>query len=159
MCSTAFTTGSVLSAPVDAYYRLVTVSFVATASVNTLQFSLSDSSTSSHLYWIKDINIKLIQVFDPVSRQNYPSCPINSFLTTNTQPFACQSCGISGKVVNEAGNGCSCPINTYLYANNICKSCHYSCKTCSSTNPTTQCLSCPLTRSLATLCVCNLGTF
>ncbi len=78
---------------------------------------------------------------------------------TNTQPFACQSCSILGKVVNAAGNGCTCPPNTYADANNICRNCHYSCTTCSSTNPFTRCLTCPLTRSLATLCVCNLGTF
>ncbi len=102
-------------------------------------------------------------VFDPLSRLILPTCPTNSFIVTNTQPTVCQSCSVIDKVVNAAGTGCDCPPNSYLDANGFCQACHFSCKTCDPINPTTNCLTCPDTRTLVALidnlCLCKTGYY
>ncbi len=151
-----------LTSPNDNYYRLFSQSFVASTASNLISFRLSDSSTASHKYWIKNINLREVLVFDPLSRLVLPACPANNFIVSNTQPTVCRSCSVLGQVVNAAGTGCECPPNSCLDVNGFCQPCHFSCKTCDQNNPTTKCLTCPDTRTpdaTNNLCVCKPGYY
>jgi hypothetical protein len=151
---------SALTSPTDSFYRSFSQSFVASTASNIISFILSDLSTTSHKYWIKNINLREVLVFDPLSRLVLPACPANNFIVSNTQPSVCRSCSVLGQVVNAAGTGCECPPNSCLDANGFCQACHYSCKTCDPLLPTTKCLTCPDTRNLVNnLCACKTGYY
>ncbi len=49
---------SALTVPNNSYYKSFSQSFVASISNNIISFILSDSSSSNHKYWIKNINLK-----------------------------------------------------------------------------------------------------